>query len=101
MNLYEIEYRYSDDSEWHNACVVGYTTNTVAGDTLDKIMDKANEDGDWGGVDKYLTKTLEITDSDVIFYLDETDITPYQVVCELQQELGVEIKDITKVGEYA
>ena len=53
MNLYEIEYRYLDDKEYHFANVVGYKTNTVAGDTLDKIMDKANEDGDCGGVEVY------------------------------------------------
>lgn len=106
--IYEIEYRYADEykanDEIHNAFVCVYETGTAEGDTIQYALDKANEDGDWSGLDKLLGKLFELKDEDICFYYDTNDLKQEgayyftskltRLVPELQKSFGIVINDI-------
>ena len=103
MYLYEIEYRNLDElmdgNEPHNAYVVVYDSGTIEGETFAYALDKANEDSDFTGVDKILTKTFELKDDDICFYYDINDIADEatkwgKLVPELQKSFNIFITDI-------
>lgn len=103
-SIYEIEYRYDDeykaDEPTHNAFVCVYETRTPSGDTLQHALDLANEDDDWSGVDKLLTKMFGLKDEDICFYYDISDIKDTgtsrltRLVPELQRAFEIVIDDI-------
>lgn len=103
-SIYEIEFRYSDEyvagEATHNALVCVYETGTAEGDTIRYALDRANEDGDFSGVDKLLLNLFGLKDEDICFYFDLSDIEDTgtsrltKLVPELQESFGIVIRDI-------
>ena len=103
-SIYEIEYRYADEykanEENHNALVCVYETGSAEGDTIQYALDKANEDGDFSGVDTLLGRLFGLKDEDICFYYDISDIEDgatnraLALVPELQKDFGIVIEDI-------
>lgn len=103
-SIYEIEYKYADEyikgEPSHNALVCVYETGTVEGDTIQYALDKANEDGDWSGVDKLMGALFGLKDEDICFYFDVSNILKEgasrltKLVPELQKDFDIVIKDI-------
>lgn len=91
--VYEIEYRYSDEDEYHNAYVLVYKTGTVLGDTIQHALDCANDDGDWAGLDKLLYDHYELCDDDICFYFDESN-NIRGLEKELELSFDIRIKDM-------
>lgn len=91
--VYEIEYRYSDEDEYHNAYVLVYKTGTVLGDTIQHALDCANEDGDYSGLDKLLSDHYDLCDNDICFYFDESD-NVRGLEKELELSFDIRIKDM-------
>lgn len=79
-DIYEVEYKYLDEledknSRWHEALACIYDSTKVgAGETIQYALDKAREDGDYSGVDKLLTKLYGLTDEDICFYYDVSEL---------------------------
>lgn len=103
-SIYEIEYRYADeykaDEPTHNCFVCVYETDTVEGDTIQYALDKANEDGDFSGVDKLMGALFGLKDEDICFYFDLANILDKgtsrltKLVPELQKDFDIVVKDI-------
>lgn len=103
-SIYEIEYKYADEyikgEPSHNALVCVYETGSVEGDTIQYALDKANEDGDWSGVDKLMVALFGLKDEDICFYFDVSNILKEggsrltKLVPELQKDFDIVIKDI-------
>lgn len=103
-SIYEIEYKYADEyikgEPSHNCFVCVYETGSVEGDTIQYALDKANEDGDWSGLDKLLGKLFGLKDEDICFYFDVSDIVDKgtsrltRLVPELQKSFDIVINDI-------
>lgn len=103
-SIYEIEYKYADEyikgEPSHNALVCVYETGSVEGDTIQYALDKANEDGDWSGVDKLMGALFGLKDEDICFYFDVSNILKEgasrltKLVPELQKDFDIVIKDI-------
>lgn len=104
-SIYEIEYRYGDEYKagepTHNALVCVYDSSKVgAGETIHYALEKANEDGDWAGLDKLLGKLFDLKDEDICFYYDISDIEDgatiraLALVPELQKSFDIVIEDI-------
>lgn len=101
--LYEIEFRYLDalNEPWHTANVVIYDSNTAFGANLRHAMDVADEDGDFGGVDKLLLSTFGVKDDDICFYLDLKYVDDSGAgrdtakVLELQRGFDILVNNIT------
>ena len=107
-SIYEIEYKYADEyikgEPSHNALVCVYETGTAEGDTIQYALDKANEDGDFSGVDDLLGRLFGLKDEDICFYYDTNDLKREGVyystsrltrlVPELQKDFDIVIKDI-------
>ena len=107
-SIYEIEYRYDDEykanEETHNAFVCVYETGTAEGDTIHYAIEKANEDGDWTGLDKLLGRLFDLKDDDICFYYDTNTLKREGVyystsrltrlVPELQKSFDIVIEDI-------
>lgn len=102
MYLYEISFKYLDSlkEDWHSAQVVVYDHNTVLGETFMYALEKADEEGEWDGVDRLLGKYLGTKDDEVCFYFDIADLNDSgagrwtMLVPELQQSHDIIIKDI-------
>lgn len=92
--IYEIEYRYSDEDEFHNAYVLIYETGTVLGDTIQHAMDCADEDGDWAGLDKLLYDHYGLSDGDICFYVDVTVADEGDAKKDLEQSFDIIVKDM-------
>lgn len=111
-SIYEIEYRYDDEykanEKTHNCFVCVYETGTAEGDTIQYALDKANEDGDFSGVDDLLGRLFGLKDEDICFYFDINDLKREGVyystsrltrlVPELQKDFGIVIEDIWLEG---
>ena len=107
-SIYEIEYRYADEykanEEIHNALVCVYETGSAEGDTIQYALDKANEDGNFSGVDKLMGKLFGLKDEDICFYYDTNNLKQEgayyftdkltRLVPELQKNFGIVINDI-------
>lgn len=104
-SIYKIEYRYADeykaDEPTHNALVCVYEGDEVgAGETIGYALDKANEDGDFSGVDKLMDKLFGLKDDDIAFYFDINDIVDKgtsrltRLVPELQKSFDIVINNI-------
>ena len=104
-SIYEIEYRYADEYKanepTHNCYVCVYEGDEVGtGETIGYALDKANEDGDWSGLDKLLGKLFGLKDEDICFYFDVSDIVDKgtsrltRLVPELQKSFDIVINDI-------
>ena len=103
-SIYEIEYKYADEyikgEPSHNALVCVYETGSVEGDTIQYALDKANEDGDWSGVDKLMGALFGLKDEDICFYFDVSNTLKEgasrltKLVPELQKDFDIVIKDI-------
>lgn len=98
---YEVEYQYLDSLKegWRYANLIVYDTNTVLGDTLDKALDLASDDGDYSGVEVLLHKFFGLGDDDVIFYFDRNGIEDESLFLEIQRSLDVLINKYTKIKE--
>lgn len=112
-SIYEIEYRYDDeykaDEPTHNAFVCVYDSSKVgAGETIHYALEKANEDGDWTGLDKLLGKLFGLKDEDICFYYDTKWLKQEgayystsrltRLVPELQKSFDIVIEDIWVEG---
>ena len=100
---YEIEYRFTDelDDKYDGnriSDVIVYNSSKVGwGETLDYALDKANEDGDYSGVDKLLGKMYGLDDEHVAFYND-TDLDNVEdLKNELEAIFDIKIFNITLI----
>ena len=103
-NIYTIRFNYNDEfcngDEAHDALVCAYDSGEVEGETIQYALDKANEDGDFSGVDKLLGKLFGLKDEDICFYFDLNDINDEgtaratRLVPALQKEFNIVIQDI-------
>ena len=104
-SIYEIEYRYADeykeDEPTHNCYVCVYEGDEVGvGETIDYALERANEDGDFSGVDNLMSKLFGLKDEDICFYFDISDTIDKgtsrltRLVTELQKSFDIVINDI-------
>lgn len=103
-SIYTIRFNYNDEfcsgDDPHDCFVCVYETGSAEGDTIQYALDKANEDGDFSGVDKLLGKLFGLKDEDICFYFDINDIVDKgtsrltRLVPELQKSFDIVIKDI-------
>ena len=103
-SIYEIEYRYADeykaDEPTHNCYVCVYETGSAEGDTIQYALDKANEDGDFSGVDDLLGRLFGLKDEDICFYFDISSVRDTGtsrltlLVPELQKDFDIVIENI-------
>ena len=102
-SIYEIEYKFEDElneSRWRNSNLCVYETGTPSGDTIDRALELANEDGDFTGVDKLLGKMFWIRDDDIAFYFDRAGVEDESLVSELQRDFEIIINDLKEVDKY-
>lgn len=101
VKVYEIQYKFEDelnDKGWRTSLMVVYdSSNNTDGATFDHALNCANEDGDFSGVDKLLTKWFGLTDNDVAFYFDRAGIETESLVLEAQHDFDIVINDIAEI----
>lgn len=100
--IYEIEYHYDDESEWHNAYILIYATGTPLGDTIQHALDCADDDGDWSDVDKLLLKHYGLKDDDICFYFDRNGIEDESLILEIEHDFDIVINDywVARESDY-
>lgn len=98
-NVYEIEYRYSDEEEFHNAYMLIYHTETQLGKTIQLQLDLANEGGDYSGLDKLLYDRFGLDDGQICFYFDRKDIGDTDLREEIERSYDIYINDMWIVRE--
>ena len=92
-NVYEIEYRYNDEEEFHYALMVVYSTGTKLGDAIQKALDDGNESGSFVELDKLMYDKYKLDDNDICFYFDRTDMV-WDLKTSIERSYDIEIKDM-------
>jgi len=104
-SIYEIEYRYAGEyranEPTHNAFVCVYEGDEVGeGETIGYALSRANEDGDFSGVDDLLGRLFGLKDEDICFYFDVSNMKDEgtsrltRLVPELQKSFDIVISNI-------
>ena len=92
--IYEIEYHYSDEDEFHNCYVCVYDSSKVgAGETIAYTLKNADEDGDYSGLDKLLYNLFGLGDESICFYYDIQDAV-WDLKTSLERCYDIVIKDM-------
>ena len=93
-NVYEMEYRYSDEEEFHNAYILIYHTGTTLGKTIQQQLDLMNETGNPVGLDKLLYDRYKLDDAQICFYFDRNDIGDAELREEIERSYDIYINDM-------
>lgn len=66
MKLYELEYKYPDEDEFHYCLMVYYDEQSGLGE----LLDEADQEDDFSKVDKKLFEKFGLYDEDICYYYD-------------------------------
>lgn len=95
--IYELEYRYSDEDQFHNANACVYTTGTRTGDEIQEKLDAINDGGDFephSELDILVNKLFGINDGDICFYFDRNTIPDDELKKRMELSYDIVIKDM-------
>lgn len=99
-SIYEIEYKFEDElneSGWRTSNLCVYETGSVEGDTIQYALDKANEDGDWAGVDRLMGVLFGLKDDDIAFYFDKNRVEDDSIISQVERDFDIIINDYHEV----
>lgn len=91
--IYEIEFRYNDEEDFHYAYILIYDTSTIFGETIQHALDCVSEDDDTSGLDKLLYDHFQLDDAQICWYFDVNDMA-WDLKTSIERCYDIEIKDM-------